>query len=58
MMLGGKVAILDKQGTLEIGQAEEILTEEKLRQTYGTDLRMVFVEDVQRTVCIPMGPKA
>ena len=57
MMLGGKVAILDKRGTLEVGQIDEVLNEEKLRHVYGTDLRMVFVEDAQRTVCIPAGLK-
>lgn len=55
IMLGGNVAILDKNGSLEIGSHEAILTEAKLSKVYGTDLRMVFVEDIQRTVCVPAG---
>ncbi|MFR5932763.1 MAG: ABC transporter ATP-binding protein [Oscillospiraceae bacterium] len=55
IMLGGKVAILDKTGSLEIGNHEAILTETKLSKVYGTDLRMVFVDDIQRTVCVPAG---
>lgn len=55
MMLGGKVAILNQQGYIEIGNIDEILTENRLRQVYGTNLRMIYVEDVRRTVCIPIG---
>lgn len=57
MMLGGKVAILNRQGFIEVGDADVILTESRLRQVYGTDLRMIFVDDVNRTVCIPVGLK-
>lgn len=55
MVLGGKVAILNRQGFIESGDADTILTERKLKQVYGTDLRMLFVKDVNRTVCIPAG---
>lgn len=55
MMLGGKVAILDKKGKLEVGESKEILTEERLKKVYNTDLRMVYVKNVNRTVCIPSG---
>lgn len=55
MMLGGKVAILDKQGILETGDCYRVLTEERLKRVYNTDLRLAYVDDVKRITCIPVG---
>ena len=55
MMLGGKVAILDKQGVLETGDCYKVLTEERLKRVYNTDLRLAYVDDVKRITCIPVG---
>lgn len=55
MMLGGNVAILDKTGKIEFGKVEDIITENKLKKVYETDLRISFVQSVNRVTCIPMG---
>ena len=55
MMLGGKVAIWDRQGFLETGNVSDILIEERLKKVYNTELRLSYVEDVQRVACIPVG---
>ena len=55
MMLGGKVAILDRHGLLEVGACAGILTEDRLKKVYNTELRLAYVEDVKRVTCIPMG---
>ena len=55
MMLGGNVAILDRQGFLETGSVEEILTEERLKRVYNTELRLSYVDAVHRVACIPYG---
>ena len=55
MMLGGKVAILDRQGILETGNVSDILTEDRLKRVYHTELRLSYVEDVKRIACIPYG---
>jgi len=55
MMLGGNVAILDRQGFLETGTVEEILTEERLKRVYNTELRLSYVDAVHRVACIPYG---
>ena len=55
MMLGGTVAILDKEGTLETGPCNQIMIEERLKRVYNTDLRLVYVEEIQREACIPCG---
>lgn len=54
MMLGGKVAVLDESGALEVGTYNEILTEERLKSIYNTDLRLIYIDDVKRTACIPV----
>lgn len=55
MMLGGDVAILDKSGSLECGNYSEILTEKRLSDAYNTDLKLVYVEELNRVTCIPAG---
>lgn len=53
IMLGGTTAILDRTGHLTVGDSEKILTEETLKGVYGTNLRLTYLEDVGRYVCIP-----
>ena len=55
MMLGGKVAILDKRGILESGDCYRILTEDRLRRVYNTDLCLAYVDEVKRITCVPVG---
>lgn len=53
IMLGGTTSILDKTGHLVTGPSEEIITEDTLKDVYGTDLKLTYMEDVGRYVCIP-----
>lgn len=53
IMLGGTVAILSKDGHLEVGPAESIITENKLKEVYDTDLKLVMMDDVRRNICVP-----
>ena len=55
MMLGGRVAILDRKGFLENGFVNEVLTEDRLREVYNTNLHLEYVEAVGRMICIPDG---
>lgn len=55
MMLGGKVAILDKLGVLETGMCSDVLTEERLKKVYNTDLKLIYINEIQREACIPCG---
>lgn len=55
MMLGGTVAILDKEGNLEVDSCEKIMTEERLKRVYNTDLRLVYIDEIQREACVPYG---
>lgn len=55
ILLGGKVAILDREGDLEYGPLEEILDEARLSRLYQTDLRIVDVDEVGRIACLSPG---
>lgn len=53
IMLGGRVAILDRAGRLESGPVAKLMTEERLSALYAIDLRVLHVEEVRRDVCMP-----
>lgn len=55
MMLGGRAAILDRDGTLDAGPVEEVINEQRLREVYGTELKLTYVEAVGRVTCVPVG---
>lgn len=52
ILLGGKVAMLNANGTLAVGDAETTLTSERLSELYGTELHLVFVDEVERIACV------
>ncbi|MGI6095098.1 MAG: ABC transporter ATP-binding protein [Lachnospiraceae bacterium] len=52
MMLGDKSAILNRRGELLVGKTEEILTEENLQHIYRVKIRMVYVKEAGRKVCV------
>ena len=53
IMLGGTVAILSKDGHLEVGPTDEIITEDKLKEVYDTDLKLVMMDEFGRNICVP-----
>ena len=52
MLLGGRAAILDRQGHLTSGLTEDILTEDSLKIVYDTDLKLKYIEEFGRKVCV------
>lgn len=52
IMLGGKVAILDRNGVLGVGQAAEMLSAGTLSNLYGMEIKTVFDEDAGRNICV------
>ncbi len=52
LLLGGRTAIVDRSGKLTVGNTDETVTEDMLRKTYGIELRLCFMQEVGRTVCI------
>lgn len=52
LLLEDKVAIVSRDGYVESGKSEEILTEEKLKQVYESDLRLMNIEELGRIACL------
>ena len=52
MLLGGRTAIFDAHGIVQTGKTEEIVTEETLKSVYGTDLKLRYMEEFGRKVCV------
>lgn len=55
LLLGGRTAVLDRQGTLQCGPSEEILTEALLTELYRTPLKLPQVNEVGRRICASPG---
>lgn len=55
IMLGGRVALVDPAGGVEAGMSGEVLTEKRLAGLYQTDLKLRYLDEFSRTVCIPKG---
>ena len=52
ILLGGRAAIVDRKGGLVCGSVEEVVTQDRLREVYETDLRIVRVEELHRRACL------
>lgn len=50
-MLGHQVGLFSHEGYFETGQADQLLTEERLKRTYGTDLKLIYEPTLERYVC-------
>lgn len=53
IILGGDVAILDKNGHLDYGSHTDILTEKRLSEAYDTELKLIYSAEVNRKICVP-----
>lgn len=54
-MLNSKVAVLNTEGQLVVGECVKILTEDTLRKLYSAQLMLRYLPDVNRTICFPTG---
>ena len=52
MLLGGCAAILDRSGHLISGKADDIITEDTLKDVYSSDLKLKYIEEFGRRVCL------
>ena len=52
MQLGGKTAILNRDGYLRVGSTEEIITEDVLEEIYQEKIRIVYVKEAGRNICV------
>ncbi len=52
IMLGGRVGILDRQGTMQFGNTEEIMKEDILSSVYKTSMKLVYIKEINRLTCV------
>lgn len=52
IMLGGRAAILDRQGKITVGSTDELLTEEILSEVYNAELKIRYFEELGRKICL------
>ena len=52
IILDGKVAILNREGVLGVGQAVDTLNAETLTKLYGLHVKTVYDNDAKRNVCV------
>ena len=53
ILLGGTVGILDKDGTLQTGPTDSIITQKRLEEIYETKLCLLPIEELARRACLP-----
>jgi iron complex transport system ATP-binding protein len=52
IMLNDKTAILDRSGRLHVGNQNEIMKEDILREVYRTNLKLIYVPEAGRVTCL------
>ncbi|NCC66817.1 MAG: ABC transporter ATP-binding protein [Clostridia bacterium] len=52
LLLGGNTAIIDNDGHLSSGKTDDIVTAERLKNVYGSDLSVDYIEQLGRKVCL------
>ena len=57
LLLGDQAAIVGRDGKIIQGASREIITEENLREIYGVELYLMWVEQLGRTACLMPGLK-
>ncbi len=55
LLLGDKASIVRRDGSIIQGSCEDILTEEKLSEVYGMDIKIRFIDELERTACLVPG---
>lgn len=52
MQLNGNVGVLGRDGKLQVGTTEQIMTKENLEDLYQVGIHMVYVEEIGRRICV------
>ena len=52
LLLGGQTALFTGKGSVEVGDPNEILTEERLQTLYGAELKLRYLDELERSVCL------
>lgn len=55
LLLNDRVAILDRDGVLKAGRTEELLTEKAMRELYGENVHLAYVDAIGRRAALHEG---
>ena len=55
LLLGDKAAIVGRDGSITEGSCDEIVTEERLGEVYGIDIKISFNQEIGRMTCLVPG---
>jgi len=55
LLLGDSAAIVSRDGSVVQGSSSDILTEERLSEVYGMDIRIRYIDELGRTACLVPG---
>jgi iron complex transport system ATP-binding protein len=53
ILLRGTIGILEKNGKLQTGSTDSIITQERLEKIYETKLHLLSIEELSRRACLP-----
>lgn len=51
LLFEAKTAILNQEGRLQVGRSHDIITEARLQELYGIDLKLLYVKELNRYSC-------
>ena len=52
LLLGGQTALFTGKGQVALGSPETLLTEERLSALYGAELKLRYMDELERSVCL------
>ena len=55
LLLGDQAAIVGRDGSIRQGKSEDLITEENLREIYGIDLCLAWIDQLGRRACLAPG---
>jgi len=53
-LISSKVGLMKDKSFVDVGVAEDVLTEENMRHAFNIDAKIVYIEQAKRKVCIPL----
>ena len=53
-LVSNKVGVMKDNSFIDMGAANDVVTEENMKQTYGLDVKIVYIEKAGRKVCVPL----
>jgi iron complex transport system ATP-binding protein len=53
-LVSTKVGIMKGHSFIDLGAANDVVTEENMREAYGLDVKIAFIDKAERKVCVPL----